>query len=100
MADSYKFSTPPDFPKPDDVKKDGDVHRFLLDAECTGTDDDGTMHWEMEALDGVKLPENDGDEESEGDEMDSYDDSADEPSEDAPKDAKGVAALILKPPAQ
>jgi hypothetical protein len=98
--DNYEFTTDKDFPTPDDIKKEGDVHRFLADIECVTMDDDGTKHWEIKALDGVKMPDADEEENDSEDAMEGYDESDDETDDSAPKDAKGVAALILKPPAQ
>ncbi len=100
--DNYEFTTPKDFPEVSDVKKEGDTHRFLADIECTSIDDDGTMHWEIKALDGVKLPDEDeGNQEDESaadDATAGYDERQDEPSDGAPKTAKDVGAFVLSPP--
>ena len=103
-----EFETPADFPDLQDVAE-GDTKKFIIEAKCTGKQDDGEMEWQIVSIDGVKLPE-DSDEmdekdqgDTEDDGMDSnYDTSQDEEGgtedmtdEGKPKTTKGVAMLIL-----
>lgn len=99
---AQEFDTPPDFPIDGDPVEEGDKKKFIVEAECTGKDDDGTMHWEIESIDGVKIPEDkdDQDEKDQGGVADDYDTSGDEEDEDVSsegkaKTTKGVGLLIL-----
>jgi len=97
------FITPGSFPDLEDVKKDGDKHKFILEAECIGDpDSDGDLHWKILTLDGVKVENPETDRQSEEDEnqeasdFDSYDESQDEGG--APKTADDVGKAIMAPP--
>lgn len=114
--EDYEFSTPKDFKTPDSIKKEGDTYRALVDLECIAMDEDGTKHWEIKAIDGVKMPDEDeGNQEGEAEDgsgddegaMDQYDTSQDETDEGEtpdmtaqgkPKTTKGVGLLILAHP--
>lgn len=99
-----ELETPPDFPETQDVKE-GDKKKFLVEAECTGKEDDGSMEWDVISIDGVKIDDS-KEEESESDEegvSENYDTSQDEDDSEEeaaaqgkPKSTKGVAMLILR----
>ncbi len=98
-----ELETPPNFPGMEKVSE-GDTKKFLVEAKCTGKEDDGAMEWEVISIDGVK-PESDEEEAGENEEDDgidkNYDDSQDQGgSEDMtpsgkPKTTKGIGILIV-----